>query len=116
MQILNATRGTTLATEASRATGVFERMKGLLGRASLAEGEALQIDPCNSIHTFFMRFPIDVLFVDKEGLVLRAFSAIRPWRLTRVYFQAKSVIELPAGTLEKTQTFEGDRIQWGPLD
>ncbi len=99
-----------LATRGWRAKKAFERMRGLLGRDGLEEGEGIQIEPCNSIHTFFMRFSIDVLFVDRDGVVIRAFSAIPPWRLTRIYGKARSVIELPPGTLERCQTFEGDHI------
>ncbi len=110
MEFRNATRNTILATRGWRATRAFERMKGLLGRDGLEEGEGIQIDPCNSIHTFFMRFPIDVLFLDRDGIVIRAFAAIPPWRLTRIYGRARSVIELPAGTLERCETYEGDRI------
>jgi len=110
VEIRNTTRDTVLASAGWRATRALERMKGLLGRDELGEGEGIQIEPCNSIHTFFMRFAIDVLFIDRDGVVVRAFSAIPPWRLTRIYGRARSVIELPPGTLERTQTFEGDRI------
>jgi len=115
MRILNATRDTTLAEKGWRAAKVLERMKGLLGRDGLEDGEGIHIDPCNSIHTFFMRFPIDVLFLDKEGVVVRAFEAMPAWRMTRVYAKAKSVVELPAGTLARTGTYEGDRIVFGQL-
>ena len=115
MVITNATRGTTLADRAWRAAKVRERMKGLLGRDSLGTGEGIHIDPCNSIHTFFMRFAIDVLFLDRSGKVVRAFEALPPWRLTRVYATARSVVELPPGTLSATGTYEGDQLVFGQL-
>lgn len=112
MEIRNTTRGTTLADRATRADGWMQRLKGLLGRDSLQAGEGLHIDPCTSIHTFFMRFPIDVLFIDTEGMVVRAFESIRPWRATRMYPKARSVVELPVGTLKATETYEGDVISF----
>lgn len=110
MVIRNATRDTVLADRAWAALRMGERMKGLLGRDGLGSGEGIHIDPCNSIHTFFMRFAIDVLFLDKQGTVVRAFEGLPPWRLTRVYAGARSVVELPPGTLSATGTYEGDRI------
>ena len=104
------TRDRLLADRAERATSFFERFKGLMGRPSLAFGEGLHILKCNSIHTFFMRIPIDVAFLDPSGVVVKQFSALPPWRATSVYFQAKSVLELPAGTLEASGTQEGDRL------
>ncbi len=115
MVITNATRGTTLADRAWRAAKARERMKGLLGRSGLEAGEGIHIDPCNSIHTFFMRFTIDVLFLDRSGKVVRAFAALPPWRLTRVYAKARSVVELPPGTLAATGTYEGDQVVFGQL-
>lgn len=112
MRIVNESRGVVLADRGWRATSVFARMKGLLGRQTLERGEGLHILPCNSIHTFFMRFPIDVLFLDRDQVILRAFPDLPPWRLTRIYPRAHSVVELPAGTLEATGTYEGDRVQF----
>jgi uncharacterized membrane protein (UPF0127 family) len=86
-------------------------MKGLLGSAELPSGQALVIRPCTSIHTFFMRFPIDVLFLDEAGSVLRAIREMRPWRLTRIYPRACCVAELPAGVLQHTGTDEGDLVR-----
>lgn len=111
---VNESNGRTLADRSERAAGVLQRMKGLLGRDGLERGEGLHIVPCNSIHTFFMRFSIDVLFLDHEGTVLRALDAIPPWRATRVYAKARSVLELPAGTLAETSTRAGDRVAFLP--
>jgi uncharacterized protein len=110
MQIVNETRGCVLAERAELATRALDRMRGLLGRDGLDAGTGLVIDPCNSIHTFFMRFPIDVLFLDVEGDVIRAFDTLPPWRLTRIYAAARQVVELPAGRLSATGTEVGDRI------
>jgi hypothetical protein len=110
LRVNNETRGRLLADRAERATGFLDRFKGLMGRRSLAFGEGMHIEPCNSIHTFFMRIPIDVVFLDPGGVIVKQFSALPPWRATTVYFQARSVLELPAGTLQASGTQEGDRL------
>jgi uncharacterized membrane protein (UPF0127 family) len=89
---------------------VLARLRGLLRRAALPEGEALAIEPCTSIHTFFMRFAIDVAFLSREGRVVRAISDLNPWRATRIHASAALAVELPAGTLRRTGTIEGDAL------
>ncbi|AKU91824.1 DUF192 domain-containing protein [Vulgatibacter incomptus] len=106
----NETRGTALALRARRASSVSSRLRGLLGEASFEPGDGLHIVPCNSIHTFFMRFPIDVLFLDAHGKAIRALQDIPPWRATRIHLAARTVLELPAGTLRSTGTLAGDSI------
>lgn len=110
IRIENATRGTVLATRAELAGSAGTRMKGLLGRTEFPEGEGLIIDPCNSIHTFFMAFAIDVVFVDGQDRVVRVCPRVVPWRLTRIVFRARKVIELPSGTLEKQGAGPGDQL------
>ena len=85
-------------------------------RSNLPAGTGLVIDPCSSIHTFWMRFPIDVLYVDRDGTVLRADHAMKPWRFGPLIVRnGRYVIELPAGTIEKTQTVKGDRVLLEPV-
>ncbi len=115
LKVRNVTRDRILADRAARASSFRERLVGLLGRASLPVGEGLHIVPCNSIHTFFMRIPIDVAFLDPDGVIVKQFSALPPWRATSVYFHAKSVLELPAGTLLASGTREGDRLAFETL-
>jgi uncharacterized membrane protein (UPF0127 family) len=110
MKIINKTKNTVLAEEAVVADTIFRRVKGLLGRRDFIKGEALIIKPCNSIHTLLMRFPIDVLFVDKHNQVIKVVSPLVPSRLTRIYFNSVFVIELPAGTVQSTLTSKGDTI------
>jgi uncharacterized membrane protein (UPF0127 family) len=110
LKVSNVTRERLLADRAERAESFGDRFVGLMGRRSLAFGEGLHIVPCNSIHTFFMRIPIDVVFLDRGGVIVKQFLALPPWRATSVYFQAKSVLELPAGTLQASGTQEGDRL------
>ena len=86
------------------------RKKGLLGRDSLPEDSALIIAPCQAIHTFSMRFAIDVLFVAKDGRVLKVRQAVPPRRIA-VSLRAFAVVELPAGAIERSGTQAGDRLQ-----
>jgi uncharacterized membrane protein (UPF0127 family) len=110
MKLVHKTSGAILARHVERAVTVGARLIGLLGRDALAEGEALVIEPCSSIHTFFMRFAIDVAFLSDDGRVLGTYQAMKPWRATRLYPSAALVVEMPAGTLERTGTREGDRL------
>ena len=110
MKIINQDKNALLAQNASVACTIFARMKGLLGRKNLEEGEALIIKSCNSIHTFFMRFPIDVLFLDRNNRVVEVISAMKPFRISSIYFKADFVIELPANIIQKSSTSVGDLI------
>ncbi len=85
------------------------RRQGLLGRDGLPDGTALIIAPSNAVHTFFMRFSIDLLFVRRDGLVINVRSAVRPWRMA-VSLRAFAVIELPAGSLAQSNTTAGDHL------
>ena len=110
MRLVNSTRDVVLADRVERAVAIGQRMRGLLGRSSLAEGDALLIAPCNAVHTFFMKFPIDAVFLDRRGRVVRAVPELRPWRATRFHLAASQVVELPAGTLLRTGTRVGDLL------
>lgn len=115
-KVSNVSRGRLLADRAERATSFMDRFVGLMGRRSLAFGEGMHIAPCNSIHTFFMRIPIDVVFLDPDGCIVKQIPAMPPWRVSSVYFKAHSVLELPAGTLAGSGTQEGDRLSFEPAD
>jgi uncharacterized membrane protein (UPF0127 family) len=104
----NLTRGSQVAARVRRADRMWSRMVGLLGRSSLAEGEGLLLVPSTSIHTFFMRFPIDVLYLNREDVVVKAVRALRPFRLSACLRGGHSVLELPAGTIEASGTQVGD--------
>ena len=110
MRITNSTRGSELARQARRADTFLTRLVGLLGRSSLNPGEALLIQPCSSVHTAFMRFTIDVVYIDKEGKVVKTAPNMRPFRVGGVFKPSCSVIELPKGTIEATRTAPGDEI------
>ena len=109
----NARTGRTVATALELAFDSDSRRRGLLGRDSLADGAALIIAPCSSIHTFFMRFAIDVAFVTREGRIVKACHDLRPWRIA-IAPGAFAVIELPSGTLARCNTVWGDTLAIGP--
>jgi uncharacterized membrane protein (UPF0127 family) len=110
LRVVNATRGTVLADRAGWARTFGTRFKGLLGKASLEPGEALLIEPCDSIHMFFMRFAIDALFLDAERRVARVYERLPPWSATPRIKGARSVLELPAGAAAATRTQVGDQL------
>jgi uncharacterized protein len=91
--------GREVAARVEVAGSFLRRGLGLMFRRELPPGHGLMITPCNSIHMFFMRFPLDVAFVDRDGRVLRILHGIRPWRVSSIVRGARSALELPAGTL-----------------
>lgn len=109
-QVVNLTRDTTLATCLTRADTPKTREKGLLGRDSLASGEGLWIIPCQAIHMFFMRFAIDLVYIDRKKRVRKVRSNVAPWRIS-VCLSAHSVLELPSGVVRDTGTQRGDLLQ-----
>jgi hypothetical protein len=113
LQAANLTRGTILAVRLETAHTGATRRKGLLGRDGLLPGEGLWIAPCESVHTFFMRFTIDLVYLDRKKKVRKVRSRVGPWRLSAC-LTASSVLELPAGTIEATRTERGDRVEIGP--
>ena len=88
----------------------WSRMVGLLAHTSLPVGEGLLLAPAWSIHTWFMRIPIDVVFLDREDRVLRVFPDLPPWRLVSGTRAARTVLEFGAGTLARTPLAPGDRL------
>ena len=110
MKISNKTKGTLLAEEVVLADRFFLRIKGLLGKKDMKMGQALIIKPCDSIHTFFMRFAIDVIFIDRQNKVDLAIQCLKPWRLSPICWKSKFVIELPSGVIRESRTEKGDEI------
>jgi uncharacterized protein len=91
------------------ADSAWLRMKGLLGRSELPDDEGILLRPCSSVHMFFMRFPIDAVFLDREQRVIKVAANLRPWRMATAR-RAKAVLELPAGGCERRGVREGDRL------
>jgi len=110
MRAYNEKNSKVICKNLGIADSFFDRLKGLMFREKLNKGEGLLIIPCNSIHTFFMKFPIDVLFVNKEDKIVASIEKMKPSRISKIYGKAKYVVELPAGTIEKCDISVGDRI------
>ncbi|MHB1132083.1 MAG: DUF192 domain-containing protein [Chloroflexota bacterium] len=110
MRIRNLDNGTVLASDCRLAKGFWARTRGLLFSPPLEEGEGLLIQPCQSVHTVMMGYPIDVLFLDKDARIAHLIRSMPPYRASRLVWKARSVLELPAGTAERTATTVGDRL------
>ena len=113
LRVVNSSRRTTLATNLEVAGSGARRSKGLLGRKGLAPGEGMWIVPCEAVHTFFMQFPLDLVYLDRKHQVKKVRSNVTPWRLSACLV-AHSIIELPAGTIRDTQTQPGDILEFSP--
>ncbi len=110
--LVNASRGTVVASRAEKAESYWARLMGLMGRRSLPEDGALLITPCSSVQTFFMRFAIDIVFLDRGGEVVKVVPALKPYRAAFGGRGAHSALELPAGTAAKRGIGAGDRLVW----
>ena len=113
LKIRNLTRQTVLADKVEVADQGATRRKGLLGRDCLAEDEGLWILPCESVHTFGMKFSIDLIYLDREKRVRKTRSGVPPWRLSAC-LSAHSVIELAPGAIRRSETRPGDRLEMLP--
>ncbi|MGA2886483.1 MAG: DUF192 domain-containing protein [Terracidiphilus sp.] len=108
------TRNTVLATHMEMAGSSSTRAKGLLGRECLSPGEGLWIIPCEAVHTFWMQFSIDLVYLDRKNQIRKVTSEVRPWRISAC-IRAHSVLELPPGTIRNTQTQSGDTLEFSPV-
>jgi uncharacterized protein len=111
MKILNVTKSTVLADKAVLADSMMKRLVGLLDRDHLDEGEGLILSPSNSIHSFFMRFTFDAIFLDRNNLVIAVIPFFKPSHISPIFYNALNTLELPAGTVSKTDTRIGDKIK-----
>ena len=109
MEIQVQVDGRALCERCTVATNPLRRMQGLLGRKRLEHDEGILLRPASSIHTAFMRFPIDALFLDDEGRVLRVASDLKPWRAAGCR-GARAVLELSAGESERRGVRPGDLV------
>jgi uncharacterized protein len=115
----NQTRGTVLADEVEHASSLWARFVGLMGRPTLSPGQALWLSGTNGIHMFFMRFPIDAVFLGKASAdgarrVVSTHRGVRPWvGLVPFSRGASGVLELPVGVIEASGTVPGDTVRFG---
>ncbi|MDQ7031016.1 MAG: DUF192 domain-containing protein [Ardenticatenia bacterium] len=111
VRVTNVTRGTVVCRRARIAGSFWHRLRGLMFRRELAPEDGLLLVPEWSIHTFFMRFPIDVIFLSRSDVVLATYEHVRPNRLGPACRGAHKVLELPVGTVKHSQTKEGDQFE-----
>ena len=109
MKIVNSSQQTILVERLNIAQSFFRRLKGLLGTTYFPPGDGLLIQPCNSVHTFLMRYPIDVLFLNYASKVVKVVENMTPGQVATAR-KSSSVLELPAGTIAATATRAGDQL------
>ncbi|MGH9379455.1 MAG: DUF192 domain-containing protein [Thermoanaerobaculia bacterium] len=112
LRVHNRTRGTLLGDHIAVADGFWTRLRGLLGRDGLEEGEGLLIAPSRGVHMFGMRFPLDVLLLDREQRVQAGFAGLAPGKATGMRKGVRYALELPSGTIAATGTHSGDTLEW----
>ncbi len=110
MEIYNITRQVVLAQEVQVALRFSKRLKGLLGERSLPVGKGLLLKPCNAVHSWFMSFPFDVVFLDENLVIVYIIEALPPFRFSPVIREARAVLELPAGIVRWSESRVGDRL------
>jgi hypothetical protein len=114
VSVRNITRDTSLGQAVEIADTSAKRRTGLLKHTQLEPDHGLWIVPCESVHTFFMKFAIDLVYVDRKHIVRKVRSAVPPWRISAC-LAAHSIVELPAGTIERTGTQPGDELAFEKL-
>lgn len=111
--VINVSKGgVMIASDVAWANTSRERRRGLLGRSGLSNCEGIYLTPCEWIHTFGMKFPIDVAFLSADGQILVVHHSLKPYRLSRMVLRAQGVLELTAGTLLRSGTAVGDDVQF----
>ena len=110
---LNRTRGTCLAEDVRVARNYWTRLRGLVGtnKSAFTAGQALWIVPSRGVHTLAMSFPLDLIYLDSVSTVVHLQESVKPWRFAAVAMGAASVLELPPGTIQKSATHVGDKIE-----
>ena len=115
VRAVNTTRGTVLGEGIRVADTGLTRIVGLLGERRLPPGDGLLIMPCQGVHTWGMLFPIDIAVLDNDWNVLALRRRMRQFRITRVFWRAAAVLELPQGTLDSTSTVVGDTLTFSTV-
>ena len=112
MLVANTSRGTTLGQAIKVAHTAAQKVKGLLGRECLEDGQGLLFRGAGSLHTLFMRFPIDIIYADKSGKVVKLAERVGPFKLVAAPLRCYYALELPAGAIEASGTHVGDRLNF----
>ena len=113
MAAFNRTRRTCLADDVRVARTHWSRLRGLagIGQTGFCAGQALWIVPCRGVHTLAMRFPLDLIYLNREGVVVDLRATVQPWRFAPINFHAASVLELPSGAIRRSNTGIGDMVE-----
>jgi uncharacterized protein len=111
VKAVNSSKTMVIASDLKEAAGFFPRLLGLMGRDRLENNEGLWMARCKAIHTFGMRFPIDVVFLDRDFIVKKTVKGLRPYRPVVSCWHAEGVLELPEGTIERARIHIGDRVK-----
>lgn len=114
VRVVNTRLGLELGTRIRMADGWLARLRGMWGRPEPRLGEGLFLTPCSSVHMFWMRFPLDVAFLDRSGTIVAIYSALAPGSRTRWHRDARHALELPSGALAQSGTTMGDVLSWSP--
>ena len=109
-RIIDETRGTVVAQDVRLADGIWSRFWGLMGRKALPNDAGLLLKPSSSIHTAFMRFPIDIVFLDRSLQVVKVVPEMKPFRVSVAFGGAHSALELNAGAAAKAGVEKGDQL------
>ena len=112
LEVVNTGRNYELGSRVALADGWLMRLRGLLGRPEPKPGEGLLLSPCQSVHMYGMRYPLDVAFLDTDGVVVAAYRSLQPGSRSKWHRTAVHALELPAGTLEGSGTAVGDVLTW----
>jgi hypothetical protein len=110
--VTNLARNTIVADAMEVAETASQKVKGLLGREGLEEGTGLLFKGAGSLHTLFMRFPIDIIYTDKQGKVVKTAIAVRPFKLVAAPLRCYYALELPAGAIAASNTQVGDQLEF----
>ena len=112
LHVENVTRGESLGDRIRWANTRWLRLRGMLGRPEPGPGEGLLIEPSRGVHMFWMKYPLDIVFLDPDGTVVALYPELRPWARSRVHREARYALELRAGTIEAKGIQEGDQLRW----
>ena len=111
----DADSGTLLLATVYRTTTPWERLRGLLGRLPLAAGEGMLIDPCGSVHTFLMRYPVDIVYLSRDLVITKIVASLAPSRVS-MGFGAAMTLELVAGAAADLSLRRGQALRWQAQD
>lgn len=111
VKVNNISRNSELISAGRMANNPWTRLRGLIGVRNLPEGQGIVIEPCHGVHCMFMSIPIDVVYVNKQYQVVALDKAMKPWAIGKIYRDSHYVVEVPVGTIERTQTEVGDQLK-----